>query len=136
LIASSQKVDNLRQRGTSMRHGRIIEFKPDCVPRTSPSTGGYPIRACIRGQVARADARARTRERGAGILESDTAPCINEAIAKDAIAATLQTEPGKSRHVRQEVKFGLCTARLRLHEFDAATGRRRAAECKLGKSML
>ena len=50
-----------------------------------------------------------------------------------AATLTLQTEPGKSYYVWQEVKIGFWKARSRLHAVDESTGRKAVVGCDLGE---
>lgn len=57
-----------------------------------------------------------------------------ESLTENVATLTLNTEPGKSYYVWQEVKMGLWSARSALHEVPAAQGQKGVMECKLAQS--
>ena len=81
------------------------------------------------------DGRAAGRTAGQTYLMWDVEPGAHAiaSYAEDTATLTLQTEPGKSYYVWQEVKIGFWKARSRLHAVDEIPGRKAVVGCDLGE---
>lgn len=89
----------------------------------------FPMTVALNGRVA-GQTLGQTYVR----WEVDPGPHEIISYAEDISAVKLNTEPGKTYYVWQEVKIGLWKARSLLHQVDEDTGRKGVIVCQLAKS--
>lgn len=99
------------------------------VYRNESFGGAIPMTVALNGKVA-----GQSGPQTYFLFEVDPGPHEVSSIAENTSALKLDTAPGKSYFVWQEVKMGMWMARTQLQQVDEATGRKSVAECKRAQS--
>jgi len=111
---------------TSAKTFAVKEGKSSIYVYRNESFGGaIPITVALNGKVA-----GQTGPQTFFLFEVDPGAHEVSSIAENNSLLKLNTEPGKSYFVWQEVKMGMWMARSLLQQVDDATGRKGVAECK------
>jgi hypothetical protein len=99
------------------------------VYRNESFGGAIPIAVALNGRVA-----GQTGPKTYFLFEVDPGAQEVSSIAENTSALKLNTEPGKSYFVWQEVKMGLWMPRSLLQQVDDETGRKGVSECRRAQS--
>lgn len=95
------------------------------VYRNESFGGAIPMTVALNGKVA-----GQTGPKTYFLFEVDPGTHEVSSIAENTATVKLDTAPGKSYYVWQEVKMGVWMARSQLQQVDEATGKQAVAECK------
>lgn len=109
----------------SVREGKSNIY----VYRNESFGGAIPMTVALDGKVA-----GQTGPKTYFLFEVDPGAHEVSSIAENTATVKLDTAPGKSYYVWQEVKMGVWMARSQLQQVDEATGKQAVAECKRAQS--
>jgi hypothetical protein len=114
-------------------HAKTFSVRPEkssiYLYRNESMGGAIPMTVALDGKVA-----GQTGPKTYFMWEVDPGPHEIASHTENVVTLKLDTSPGKSYFVWQEVKMGMWMARSALHLVDEETGRKGVAECKRAQS--
>jgi hypothetical protein len=114
-------------------HAKNFSVRPEksgiYLYRNESMGGAIPMTVALDGKVA-----GQTGPQTYFMWEVDPGPHEIASHAENVVTLKLDTDPGKSYFVWQEVKMGLWMARSALHQVEEEAGRKGVAECKRAQS--